>query len=53
MGEAGKARIQEKELVDQRKLLTSSPEELVEMDKSELARTPSAARVDHKGKLIE
>lgn len=51
MREAGKVRVQQEEIVDQRKLLTSPPEALVGMDRSELTRAPSDARVEHEGKL--
>lgn len=37
----------------QRQLLSSSPEAVVGMDKSEFTRTPSAARGDHEEKLTE
>lgn len=53
MGGAEKVRVQQEKLVDQRKLLTNSPETMVGMNKSELTRAPSAARVSHKEKLIE
>lgn len=53
MGGAEKVRVQQEKLVDQRKLLTNSLETMVGMNKSELTRAPSAARVNHEEKLIE
>lgn len=55
MREDGKVRVQQdqEELVDHRKLLTSSPEALVEMNNLAPSRISSDAKVDHKGKLIE
>lgn len=53
MGGAEKVRVQQEKVVDQRKLLTSSLEAMVRMNKAELTRASSAARVEHKEKLIE
>ena len=47
VGEAGKVRVPQEELMDLRKLLTRPPEARVRMYRSELSRAHSDSRVDH------
>lgn len=52
VGEDGKVRVQQEEMMDPRKLLTSLPKALVG-DRSEFARVPSDATGKHRGKLMK
>jgi len=47
VGEAGKVRVPQEELVDLRKSLTRPPEARLRMYRSELTRAHSDSRVDH------